>query len=52
MHNQHLVLWRGPCSKERKAREFISGPNLATGARLLSGHNPGLLLVFLLDITP
>ena len=36
MKNQHLALWRGPCSKQRKARELISGPNLATGARLLS----------------
>jgi len=28
--------WRGPCNAQRKARELISGPNLATGARLLS----------------
>ena len=33
---QHLALWRGPCSTQRQARELISGPNLATGARLLS----------------
>jgi hypothetical protein len=26
----------GPCSTQRQARELISGPNLATGARLLS----------------
>jgi len=36
MQNQHLALWRGPCSTQRQARELISGPNLATGARLLS----------------
>jgi hypothetical protein len=29
MDNQHLVLWRGPCSAQRKARELISDPNLA-----------------------
>jgi hypothetical protein len=33
---QHLALWRGPCGTQRQARELISGPNLATGARLLS----------------
>ena len=33
---QHLVLWRGPCSTQRQARELISGPDLATRARLLS----------------
>jgi hypothetical protein len=32
----HLALWRGPCCTQRQARELISGPNLATGARLLS----------------
>jgi hypothetical protein len=31
-----VALWRGPCSTQRQARELISGPNLATGARLLS----------------
>jgi hypothetical protein len=36
MKNQHLALWRGPCSTQRQARELISGPVLATGARLLS----------------
>jgi len=36
MKNQHLALWRGPYSAQRQAREFISGPDLATGARLLS----------------
>jgi hypothetical protein len=36
MKNQHLALWRGPCSTQRQARDLISGPNLATGARLLS----------------
>jgi hypothetical protein len=36
MVNQHLALWRGPCSTQRQAPELISGPDLATGARLLS----------------
>ena len=36
MQNQHLALWQGPCSTQRQARELISGPDLATGARLLS----------------
>jgi len=33
---QHLALWRGPCHTQRQARELITGPNLVTGARLLS----------------
>jgi hypothetical protein len=36
MDNQHLVLWRGPCSTQKQAKEKIYGPNLATRARLLS----------------
>jgi hypothetical protein len=36
MKNQHLALWRGPCSTQRQGRELISGPNLVTEARLLS----------------
>ena len=36
MENQHPVSWRGPCSTQRQARELISGPDLATKARLLS----------------
>jgi len=36
MEKQHLALWRGFCNTQRQARELISGPNLATGARLLS----------------
>ena len=36
MKKQHLALWRSPCSTQRQARELISGPNLATEARLLS----------------
>jgi len=35
MEKQHLALWRGPCSTQRQARELISGPDLAIGARLL-----------------
>jgi hypothetical protein len=33
---QHLILWRGPCSTQRQDWELISGPDLATRARLLS----------------
>ena len=36
MEKQHLALWRGPCGTQRQAGELISGPNLATEARLLS----------------
>jgi hypothetical protein len=36
IENKHLALWRGPRSTRRQARELISGPDLATGARLLS----------------
>jgi hypothetical protein len=36
MQRQHLELWRSPCATQRQVRELISGPNLATGARLLS----------------
>ena len=36
MEKQYLVLWRGPCSTQRQAWELISGPDLATGARILS----------------
>ena len=36
MEKQHLALWRGPGITQKQARELISGPNLATGARLLS----------------
>jgi hypothetical protein len=36
MEYQHLVLWLGPCSTQRRARKLISGPDLATRAQLLS----------------
>jgi hypothetical protein len=36
VENQHLELWCGPCSMQRQAGKLISGPDLATGARLLS----------------
>ena len=45
MKNQHLTLWRGPCSTQRQARELISGPNLATGARLLSFNRTQIRVV-------
>jgi len=36
MEKQYVALCGGPCSTQRQAREFISGPNLATGAQTLS----------------
>ena len=36
MEKQHLALWRGTCNTQRQARELISGPDRAKGARLLS----------------
>jgi hypothetical protein len=52
--NQHLALWREPFGTPRQARESISGPNLAMEPDYcpLTGCNPGLLLVWSLDITP
>jgi len=35
MQKQHLALWHGPRSTQGQARELISGPDLAIGARLL-----------------
>ena len=45
MENQHLVLWRVPCSIQRQARELISGPNLAIRARLLSFNGTQSMVV-------
>jgi len=44
----------GLSGTQRQARELISGPSPAakTGLCPLIGHNPGLLLAFLLDIIP
>jgi hypothetical protein len=36
IENKYLALSRGLCSTQRQARELISGPDLVTGARLLS----------------
>jgi len=36
MEKQHLSWWHGPCSTQRQAWDLIAGPNLATGAQLLS----------------
>jgi len=36
MEKQHLVLWHDPCNTQKQAQELISGPDLATRARLLS----------------
>ena len=30
--NQHLAMWRGPCSTQRQAQKLISSPSLATKA--------------------
>jgi hypothetical protein len=53
MERQHLALWRVPCGTQRQAQELISGPNLATGARLLSFNrtHSRLLLVCSPDTT-
>jgi hypothetical protein len=45
MDNQHLVMWHGPCSTQRQARELISLPDLATGARLLSFNRTQSMVV-------
>ena len=36
MDNERLVMWRGPCSTQRQARELILGPSAATKTPLLS----------------
>jgi len=36
LKNQHLALWRGPCSTYRQARQLMSGPDPAVGARQMS----------------
>jgi len=36
IEKKHLALCCGPCSKQRQARELVSGPGLAVGALLLS----------------
>ena len=46
MEKQHLTLWRGHCSTQKQARELISGPDLATGARLLSFNRTQSRVVF------
>jgi len=54
IENQHLVLWRGPCSAQRQAWELICGPDLGTTVQLLSFNRTQfrVLLAYLLDITP
>ena len=44
-HAESSPFWRGPCSKQRQARELISGPNLARGARLLSFNRTQIRVV-------
>ena len=55
VEKQYLVLWRGPCSTHRGRLEnwslaliWLQGPDYCP----FLGHNPGLLLACLLDITP
>jgi hypothetical protein len=52
--NRHWVLWRGLGNAQRQTPELILGPCVGDKARFLSltVHNPGLLLVFSLDIIP
>jgi len=52
--NQHTVIWWGLISTQRQAQKLILGPSPTAHTRLLplTGHNPGLLLASLLDITP
>jgi hypothetical protein len=52
--NQHWAWWWGLGNTQRQASELISGPCLCAKARFcpLTGHNPGLLLAFLLGIIP
>jgi hypothetical protein len=45
IENKHLALLRGPCSTQRQARELISGPDLAMGARLLSFNRTQTMVV-------
>jgi hypothetical protein len=54
MDNQHLAMWRVPCSTQTQARKLISDPSPTKSPDYypLIGHNPGSLLAFLLDITP
>jgi hypothetical protein len=48
MEKQHLALWGGPCSTQRQAWELISGPNLATGARLSFNRTQSRVVIGLL----
>ena len=50
MDNQHLARWRGLGNIQRQVQELISGPR--PDFCPLIGHNPGLLLAFLLDKIP
>jgi len=54
MERQHVTLWHGTCGKQRQAQELISGPNLASGAQLLSFSRTQSRAVIglLMDITP
>jgi len=54
MENQHFILWCDPCSTQIQARDCFRNLTLLQGPDYCSliRHNPGLLLVLLLDITP
>jgi hypothetical protein len=45
MDKRHLALWRGAYSTQRQARELTSGPDLATGVRLLSFNRTQSMVV-------
>ena len=46
MEKQNLALWCVPCITQRQAQYLISGPDLATGARLLSCNRTQPRVVF------
>jgi hypothetical protein len=52
--NQHWIRWRDLGDTQRRVRELIWDPVWVPrlGFCPLTGHNPGLLLAFSLDITP
>jgi hypothetical protein len=54
MEEQRLALWGGPVAHRDRLKNWslaliwLQGPEYCP----LTGHNPGLLLAYLLDITP
>ena len=54
IENQHMVMWQVLSSTQRQAGMLIRGPSPTQRPDFspLTGHNPGLLVASLLDITP